>query len=664
MSLFKRKERTLENTVLEESHTASVLSPLPLSHRLWAKFLAFILIIFMAAITAGCVLGAYAMVMSGVYTTSEDEMRSDIYGSMADDVAYKVAHFIYTADDEKAAEAYLSGKNVSGAVVYTDNGNISGNSEKVLWTYGKAYASPSHFTFEYRWDFSEDSEMQFIRVRLYIPHEPSIRDTLYFVDRALSFAYDMRYAVYVIGILSAIAALASFVFLMYSSGRRNGLTKVQPGWGTWVPADLLTALCGGAALFVFLLFDGFLYRLSGLGSAVFCCALILALGVVFLGWCMSMALRLKMDGWWKNTVTYVLLRFSFKILSKIGSCIKSIFKWVWSAVSYIPLFWKTAAIFSAVSILEFFVIILTWWEHDVLFIFWVLEHIILFLIVMTAAAMMSKLHRAAAAMAGGDLDHKVDTSKMVLDLKAHGEYLNSINDGISVAVEQRTRSERMKTELITNVSHDIKTPLTSIINYADLIEKDPDNVEKVKEYASVLHRQSDRLKRLIDDLVEASKASTGNIDIQLSPCNVGVMLAQTAGEYEQKMKDVGLELITRQEKDPVFIMADGRRLWRVFDNLMGNICKYALTGTRVYLTLERKDGHAVISFKNTSREPLDLTADELMERFVRGDSSRSSEGNGLGLSIAGSLTQLQNGRLELIVDGDLFKAILHFPLIN
>ena len=232
-----------------------------------------------------------------------------------------------------------------------------------------------------------------------------------------------------------------------------------------------------------------------------------------------------------------------------------------------------------------------------------------------------------------------------------------------MAVDERMRSERFKTELITNVSHDIKTPLTSIINYSDLICKEQPENEKVAEYAAVLLRQSERLKKLIEDLVEASKASTGSVDVLAAPCEVGVLLTQTVGEYEQRLRENDLELIAKQPETPVRIMADGRHLWRVFDNLMNNVCKYAQGGTRVYLTVEEKNGEAAISFKNTSKYPLDISADELMARFVRGDSARSTDGNGLGLSIARSLTELQNGRLELTVDGDLFKVVLYFSSI-
>ena len=250
------------------------------------------------------------------------------------------------------------------------------------------------------------------------------------------------------------------------------------------------------------------------------------------------------------------------------------------------------------------------------------------------------------------------------DLKKQGEDLNSIASGMSLAVEKQLKSERMKTELITNVSHDIKTPLTSIINYADLIGKEPCENAKITEYAEVLVRQSVRLKRLIEDLVEASKASTGNLEVCLQPCDASVFLIQADGEYEEKLKKADLTLVVQQSESEIRILADGRRMWRVFDNLMNNICKYAQPGTRVYLILEKKEKKAVITFKNTSREALNISEEELMERFVRGDSSRNTEGNGLGLSIARSLTELQKGTMNIQIDGDLFKAVLEFPVIE
>ena len=249
-------------------------------------------------------------------------------------------------------------------------------------------------------------------------------------------------------------------------------------------------------------------------------------------------------------------------------------------------------------------------------------------------------------------------------LKHHGENLNSIAQGMQKAVQQQLKSERFRTDLITNVSHDIKTPLTSIVNYVDLLKKEDVQPEKAKEYIAVLDRQSARLKKLTEDLVEASKASSGTLPVHLEAVDVNVLLSQVSGEYQSRFELCKLEPIVKLAPEAPQIQADGKLLWRVFDNLLSNICKYAMPGTRVYFTSEVQSGRVSISFKNISNYPLDITADELLERFVRGDSSRSTEGSGLGLSIAQSLTGLQKGTFDLVVDGDLFKANLSFPRLD
>ena len=250
------------------------------------------------------------------------------------------------------------------------------------------------------------------------------------------------------------------------------------------------------------------------------------------------------------------------------------------------------------------------------------------------------------------------------DFKDFAESLNNINEGLSVAINEKMKSERFKTELITNVSHDIKTPLTSIINYVDLIKKEKPENENIKEFIDVLDRQSSRLKKLIEDLMEASKASTGNLAVNLSVCEAGVLLSQTVGEFDERLNAAGLTPVVGIPEAPVKIMADGRHLWRVFDNLMNNICKYSQNGTRVYLDVSEKDGKAKITFRNISKYELNITGEELTERFVRGDKSRNTEGSGLGLSIARSLTELQGGELKIDIDGDLFKVTLTFDTVQ
>ena len=232
---------------------------------------------------------------------------------------------------------------------------------------------------------------------------------------------------------------------------------------------------------------------------------------------------------------------------------------------------------------------------------------------------------------------------------------------MKVAVEKQMRSEHLKTDLITNVSHDIKTPLTSIINYVDLLQKEH-TPEEEEKYLEVLSRQSNRLKKLTEDLIEASKASTGNISMELTSIDVKEILEQSLAEYKEKFDANGLEIITDIKDEDIKVRADGNLLWRILNNLYSNINKYALANTRVYIDVSKEDGNALISLKNISREQLNISADELMERFVRGDSSRHTEGSGLGLNIASSLAEIQKGSLKLSVDGDVFKTELRMPL--
>lgn len=285
------------------------------------------------------------------------------------------------------------------------------------------------------------------------------------------------------------------------------------------------------------------------------------------------------------------------------------------------------------------------------------------LFIMYILFQMQQLEEAGKRVAAGDISNPIDTKKLIWKFKEHGENINKVSVGIQLAVNERMKSEHFKTELITNVSHDIKTPLTSIINYVDLIKKEEIQDEKVQGYVEVLDRQSARLKKLIEDLMEASKASTGNLAVNLEECDVEVLLTQVIGEFEERLQKNQLEILVSKPDHPVKMMADGRHMWRVLDNLLNNACKYSLPGSRVYVSLQQEKNEAVIVFKNISKTALNIPSDELMERFVRGDSSRNTEGSGLGLSIAQSLTELMGGSMKLEIDGDLFKVTLRFPML-
>jgi len=464
-------------------------------------------------------------------------------------------------------------------------------------------------------------------------------------------------------IVLVITAIITFVALMYASGRRADSDDYVASPLHIIPFDLEAFALVFAVLYAFYLLDRCLW-LSGYEVVLYFEVTCMCIFVFGLGLCMSAAARLKLNTLFKKTFIYCLLVLIKKFVLFIGRVLKRFFKFVARVFNAARMSAKVTIALIGITFLESLFLICSISDNDpaIYSTFWLIEKLVMIPAFLLLCVSMTKLAKGAEALAKGDLSYVTDTKGMHFDFKTHGENLNRIAVGMSVAVEEKLKSERMKTELITNVSHDIKTPLTSIINYASLIGNENSENPKISEYADVLVRQSDKLKRLIEDLVEASKASTGNIEISLSPCDACIFVTQSVGEYEDKLKTADLSLITLVPDKELFIMADGRRMWRIFDNLMNNICKYAQPGTRVYLSLEATDESAVFTFKNTSREPLNISETELMERFVRGDASRNTEGNGLGLSIAESMAKLQGGELKLSIDGDLFKAILKFPL--
>lgn len=481
------------------------------------------------------------------------------------------------------------------------------------------------------------------------------------LSTVLSIVYKLRYYAYLIGLAALLGMIVCFVALMSASGHRPDTEEIVPGPLCKVPFDLILGICVLIGLLLIILVDnapGWFEILGGI-TVVF-------LGInVLLGLCMSTAVRIKMGTLFKNTVIYRVIKLIYRGLCGIWTLLKKLHRFNASLIQGLPLIWKTGLIACGISLVELIVMVAVISDGDAesLVAFWLFEKIILIPAVLYLALMLRRLQKSGTALADGNLDYVTDTKGLVGDFKRHGETLNRIADGMTVAVDERMRSERMKTELITNVSHDIKTPLTSIINYAGLIGSETCENPKIAEYSDVLVRQSEKLKRLIEDLVEASKAATGNLEVELAPCEASILITQIGGEYEERLSNAELSLITLKPQKELNIMADGRRMWRIFDNLMSNICKYSLPGTRVYISLEEQNNNAVITLKNTSKDPLNMSAEEFTERFTRGDSSRNTEGNGLGLSIAKSLTELQGGNFRLTIDGDLFKVTLSFPLI-
>ena len=272
------------------------------------------------------------------------------------------------------------------------------------------------------------------------------------------------------------------------------------------------------------------------------------------------------------------------------------------------------------------------------------------------------LDEAISSISQGNTSYRIDVDRLTGKERDMGEHINNISSGLGAALREQVKSERLKADLITNVSHDIKTPLTSIINYVDLIKREKIQDPKIAAYLEVLDQKSQRLKTLTEDLVEASKASSGNMKLEISDINFVELVHQTNGEFEERFAERRLELVSGFPEDGLIIRADGRRLWRVLENLYTNAFKYAMENSRVYVDVKEDDGHVEFTMKNVSEKPLNISPDELTERFVRGDVARTTEGSGLGLSIAQSLTQLQGGVFSISIDGDLFKASVIFPL--
>lgn len=471
--------------------------------------------------------------------------------------------------------------------------------------------------------------------------------------------YTLRTSLWLPSLLFAALALCSFIYLMHAAGRRPHQPDIRGGGLVQLPLELYGVLIGTAELLV--LWPSVLVIDECDGFIVFFALLFATAATITLGTavCMNLAVRFKLGAWWRGTLCFWCLALAWRALGWCWRLCCGFWGFVRSFCSGLPLVRRGALILiggAALNLLRY--LSAPYHFHTFLF----LELLLLCIGGIWLLICLQRLQHGAEMLADGDLSYRIDTKLMPPTLRRHAETLNGLRTGMSRAVEQQLRSERFKTELITNVSHDIKTPLTSIINYADLIAKEPTDNPTIQEYSTVLLRQSTKLKRLIEDLVEASKASTGNLEIHLAPCDLKIIAGQMMGEYQQRLNDRALTLMVTLPEEPVPIQADGRRLWRVFDNLMSNIYKYAQPGTRVYVTLEQQEECAVLTFKNISEQPLNIPAEELLQRFKRGDAARSTEGNGLGLSIAQSLTELQNGSLKLAVDADLFTATLTFPL--
>ena len=445
----------------------------------------------------------------------------------------------------------------------------------------------------------------------------------------------------ILTVLFATLALFFFCFLMASAGHWAGHEGIHLTWLDKIPADvwLIVLLCT-----FFIGWEAFYWW-----GRVFFCAALVPLVLLFL---CAFAAQCKAGTVLRGALIGRIARFLWRI-------VRSLFLGLWRIARNLPLLWKTALVMAGVFFLEMLFVLAGYGSVDGIF---VIMKAVELLAALYIALNLRALQKGGEKLARGDFSSPIDTKYLIGDFKRYGQELNDVQSGLEQAVQEQMKAEHLKTELITNVSHDIKTPLTSIVNYVDLLKKEDIPSPEAREYIAVLDRQSHRLKKLTEDLVEASKASSGVLNVDLQPTDVNVLFSQIEGEYQERLAACQLTLVTQPPAPGTVIRADSRLLSRVMDNLVSNICKYALPSTRVYVVSTLSREAVTISFKNVSRDELNISPDELMERFVRGDASRHTEGSGLGLSIARSLVQLQGGRFDLAIDADLFRADITFPL--
>lgn len=515
--------------------------------------------------------------------------------------------------------------------------------------------------------------------------------------------WNVRYQLFYVLVLGLLCFAALMVYLCCAAGRKPGREELRADGLNRLPLDLyLVADIVGivAAVYMCSAYAEYLVRnMTRLALPVvlvvgYCCSL------PVVGFLFALAAQFKMPGgfWWRDTVICGCCRLIVRILRWCWRCLKKLVKTAPAAVKAIFRVLKKCLL-GVFSLVKKLVLVVWGWIRGLFQ--WITKHILriygllpltwqwlltafitivlvcaafacdslgwtllllgtYLAIVLYGAQSFGTLAEGTKRMSSGDLDSKVEDKLLVGAFRDFAGDLNDLSQVAVVAAQKQMKAERMKTELITNVSHDIKTPLTSIINYVDLMQK-PHSPEEQEAYLEVLSRQSYRLKKLIDDLMEMSKASTGNLAVEITRINAAEAVNQALGEFADKLERADLTPVFRVPEKQISMWADGRLAWRVLSNLLNNAVKYALPGTRLYIDLMELEGKVVISLKNISRDELNVSADELLERFVRGDSSRNTEGSGLGLNIAQSLMELQKGQLQLLVDGDLFKVTLIFP---
>ncbi len=464
-------------------------------------------------------------------------------------------------------------------------------------------------------------------------------------------------------IFGSVLWLIGMVWLTVTAGRRPEDEEIHlNGFDRWY-----TEIAAGTVIGIWLagtIISGTLIANSSLGySHVVVTVIVICLicGTYTMAWFLigylSLVRRIKAGTLWKNSLIRKVLKWIGKCSGKLADFVRAFSRNTAEKI-------KVLLVGGAFLFLQFLIIGCIFGGAEVFLLALMAVDVAAMIFVIRKADGLDLIMDGLKKISDGELQYKIKTDTLTGKQKVMAEYINNIGSGLDAAVENSLKKERMQTELITNVSHDLKTPLTSIINYVDLMKRENPTDPKIQEYLRILDEKSQRLKVLTEDVVEASKASTGNIKLEMNDIDFVEMVQQVIGEFEEKFQEKNLTMMVHFTDEPSIIYADGQRMWRVLENVFGNVVKYAMEGTRVYAEISNRNKKVTFSLKNISAQPLNISADELTERFIRGDVARNTEGSGLGLSIAKSLTELQGGEFKLYLDGDLFKVMITFVAKN
>ena len=464
-------------------------------------------------------------------------------------------------------------------------------------------------------------------------------------------------------IFGSVLWLIGMVWLTVTAGRKPKDEEIHlNGFDRWY-----TEIAAGAVIGIWLagtIISGTLIANSSLGyshAVVTVIVTCLICGTYTMAWFLigylSLVRRIKAGTLWKNSLIRKVLKWIGKCSGKLADFVRAFSRNTAEKI-------KVLLVGGAFLFLQFLIIGCIFGGAEVFLLALMAVDVAAMIFVIRKADGLDLIMDGLKKISDGELQYKIKTDTLTGKQKVMAEYINNIGSGLDAAVENSLKKERMQTELITNVSHDLKTPLTSIINYVDLMKRENPTDPKIQEYLRILDEKSQRLKVLTEDVVEASKASTGNIKLEMNDIDFVEMVQQVIGEFEEKFQEKNLTMMVHFTDEPSIIYADGQRMWRVLENVFGNVVKYAMEGTRVYAEISNRNKKVTFSLKNISAQPLNISADELTERFIRGDVARNTEGSGLGLSIAKSLTELQGGEFKLYLDGDLFKVMITFVAKN